>query len=92
MTINLQALLPYVYNCSHGLIFAQVSDFFGSHSPVDSVSKIMKLCDYDVAENSKFIACRKYSFYSVAKIACYWQHVSALAYLKLEASVVLIVV
>ena len=50
MTANLQAFLPYAYNGCHGLIIAQVSDYFGEHSPIDSVSKIMKLCDFHVAK------------------------------------------
>ena len=32
------------------------SDFYAKHSPVHIISKIMKLCDYDAAQNSKFIA------------------------------------
>ena len=58
MRANLNALLPYAPNgvdYCHVLIIAQISNYFGECSPIDSVSKIMKLCDYDVAKNSKFI-------------------------------------
>ena len=34
----------------------RASDFFGEHSPIEIVSNSMKLCDYDAATNSKFIA------------------------------------
>ena len=54
MTANLPAFLPYAYNGYHGLIM--VSDYYGDGSPIDSVSMIMKLCDYHAAKNSKFIA------------------------------------
>ena len=36
-----------------------VIDFFGERSPTEIVSKIMKLCNYYMAKNSKYIA---YSF------------------------------
>ena len=52
-------ITAYAHNGCHGLIIDKASDFFGEHSPIDSVSKIMKLCDDDVTTNSKFIA---YSF------------------------------
>ena len=52
----MEAFLPYAHIGCHGLTMAQVSDLFGEHSPIESVSKVMKLCDYDVADNSKFIA------------------------------------
>ena len=48
----------------------RLSDFPGERSPIDIVIN-MKLCDYDVATNSEFIACHlifiRYSLYSVAK-------------------------
>ena len=50
------ALLPYAHNCCYGLIIAQDSDFFAGCSPIDSVSRVMKLSDYDAATNSKFTA------------------------------------
>ena len=50
---NLQALLlPYAHNGHRGMIITDVSDLFGEHSPIDSVSNIMKLCDYDADKKS----------------------------------------
>ena len=52
---NLQALLPYTHNGCHGPGIA-CQCFFAEHSPIDCVSKIITLCDYDGAKNSEFIA------------------------------------
>ena len=43
---NLQALLPYADIGCHGTIIAQLCDVYchGKHSPIESVSKIIKLC------------------------------------------------
>ena len=53
LTVNLQTLLPYAQNGYYGLLIASASDFCGEHSLIDSVSKIIKLYDYDVAKNSQ---------------------------------------
>ena len=49
-----------MYNClahnsGHGLTMDKGIDFSSECSPIDIVSEIMKLCDYDVATYSKCI-------------------------------------
>ena len=55
MPVNLQALLPYLYDAYCGLIIAYVM-LFGKSWPIDRDSKIMKLCDIEVAKESQLIA------------------------------------
>ena len=74
MTANLEAFLPYAH---HALIIGEASGYSGECSPIDSVSKITKMCDYHAGKYSKFIA------YNLILIGCivfirYWQSVSTL--------------
>ena len=62
----LQALLLYAHNGCHGLIIVYVVRC-GEHSPIDSVSNIMKLSDCDAARYFKFVA---YSLIFIGCIVC----------------------
>ena len=73
-----QALLPYTHNAIMVWLLL-ASDWSGEHSSIDTVSKIMKLGDYDAVTNWNFpIHClsldfhRIHSFYSVAKTASFF--------------------
>ena len=56
MTAKLQVLMWYADNIVMVWLLFKSVIFCSKHSPIDSVSNIMKLCDYDVAKLSKINA------------------------------------
>ena len=78
---NFHTPLSYGHNGHRGLIIAQDSTISGDCSPIHIVIKIIELCDYMVATNSKsmihnwiFYFILGTQFLCILQECVYWQH------------------